>query len=72
MPNFLEAEPKEGQLLQLAIKYVITGAYLADSTKDKERAVCRKTGTLVIDKRKVFLQRHWRKVKVVVEKKEQA
>lgn len=72
MSDLPEAEPKEEELLQLAIEYVTTGAYPAGITKDKKRAVRRKAGTLVIDKGEVFLQRHRRKVKVVVEKKEQA
>ena len=72
MDEFPEEEPKEDQLLQLAIDYVTTGAYPAGITKDRKRAVRRKAGTLVVDKGEVFVRHHRRKVKVVVEKKEQA
>ena len=61
MPDLLEAKLKEEQLFQLAVQYVITGAYLADVTEDKKRAVNRKAGTLVIGKGEVSLQRHRKK-----------
>ena len=72
MDGFLEVEPKEEQLLQLAIEYVTTGTYPAGIAKDRKRAVRRKASTLVIDKGEVFVRHHQRKVKVVVEKEEQA
>ena len=72
MDDFPEADPKEEQLLQLAIEYVTTGAYPPGITKVRKRAVRRKAGTLVIDKGEVFVWHHRRKVKVVMEKEEQA
>ena len=73
MLDFSEAKLKEEQLLQLAVQYVITGVYSAGIIKDKKITVYRKVGTLVdIDKGEALLQCYWKKVKLAVEKKEQA
>ena len=46
MPNFPEAKLKEEQLFQLAVQYVITGAYPSSTTKNKKRAMHKKAITL--------------------------
>ena len=55
MVDLPKAEPKEEQLLQLAIVYMTTSVYPAGISKDNKRAVDRKAGKLVIGKRTVFL-----------------
>ena len=70
MADLTEAEPKEEQLLQLALEYITTGIHPAGiSIKTRERELCteKQVGTLVVGND----QYHQKKVKVVAEKKAQ-
>ena len=60
-----EAAPKDEQVLELAVYYIISGGeYAAEISKDKKRAVWQKVRMLDVQKGEVFLKRHGRDVKV--------
>ena len=63
--------PPEDHLLDLAIRYRISGTYPPALTKDKKRAVRKRAATLITDNGEVFVERTKGRVKVVTSAEEQ-
>ena len=64
-------EKEHDPILDFAIDYLVNGKYSDGLPKDKKRAVRKRAATLELDKGEVFLKRKGRRVKVILDVKEQ-
>ena len=67
-----EACPPEDHILDFAIEYKQSGTYPPALTKEKKRAVRKRTASLIADNGEIYVERKNRRVKVVTSAEEQA